>query len=43
MDFDATGTEFTGAEFTGDLVDYDATEKAGDETINLGTLKAMFR
>lgn len=43
MDFDATGAEFTGGEFTGDLADYDTAEKAGDETINLGTLKAMFR
>lgn len=38
FDFEATDMEFTG-----DLADYDATDKAGEETINLGTLKAMFR
>lgn len=38
MDFEATG-----AEFTGDLADYDTVDKADEETMNLGTLKAMFR
>lgn len=32
-----------GVEFTGDLADYDNTEKAAVETTNLGSLKAMFR
>jgi len=30
-------------EFTGDLADYDNTEKAAEETTSLGSLKAMFR
>jgi len=38
IDFDATGMEFTG-----DLADYDSTEKAAEETTSLGSLKAMFR
>ena len=33
----------TGLEFTGDLADYDTAAKAAEETLNLGTLKAMFR
>ena len=32
-----------GAEFTGDLADYPAPDKAEEETTSLGTLKAMYR
>ena len=33
----------TGMEFTGDLADYDSADKAAEENLSLGTLKAMFR
>lgn len=46
MDFSASSQQFGaagGEEFTGDLADYETTEKAAEEATSLGTLKAMFR
>lgn len=42
-DDDTVKSGDAGLEFTGDLADYDATEKAAEENLNLGSLKAMFR
>ncbi|MBK8164938.1 MAG: hypothetical protein IPK64_03120 [bacterium] len=40
LTFDFGGADM---EFTGDMADYDETDKAAEETTSLGTLKAMYR